>query len=331
MEDLQEKKLIRDAATCGYCEMKTYGGVRYPTRDIFGNQYQVVQCDYCQAWSLHPRPDEALLRKAYDTSYYGETEKKFSFPLVEDILDWFRDGRARKLLKFVKENDNVLDIGCGNGHFLQSLLKYRKVNIFGVELPGKSAERAARVPGINLKTGSLEMDDFQPVSLHAITLFHVFEHLTAPSSTLDIIDRILMKGGVLIISFPNIGSWQSRIFKGDWLHLDPPRHLFFFTPKDFIALMQKRGYRLLSEKYGSPEQNPFGMVQSILNLFTRKREVLFEELKGNKSYTAEYQGFLMFLQKLFFFVSFPVFMVTNFISAIFKKGATVEFVFQKSN
>ena len=34
--------------------------------------------------------------------------------------------------------------------------------------------------------------------------------------------------GVAVIALPNIKSFQSRLFRGKWFHLDPPRHLFFF-------------------------------------------------------------------------------------------------------
>ena len=318
-------------ARCGYCKNHFSDSKAYRTSDIFGNSFHIAHCQHCGAYSLQPPPDDKLLALAYDDSYYGEQSKKFSFPLVENILDWFRQGRARNISRYLKEGDSLLDIGCGNGYFLFSVGKQKPIKLFGIEPEGGSARRAAQIPGIQLKIGVLEPGDFQPNSLDAITLIHVFEHLTEPATTLDIITGIIKPGGILMMSFPNIDSWQSRMFKGNWLHLDPPRHLFFFRPKDFKQLLKSRGYELISEKHSSLEQNPFGMVQSILNLVTAKREVLFESMKGNKSYTIKYQGFPMLLHKLFFFLSLPVFMLTNFLAALFKKGATVEFVFRKVN
>lgn len=316
---------------CGYCKKTGNLESLYPVKDIFDNQFVMGRCSDCHAYSLHPRPDSELLKKAYDDSYYGESEQKFSFPLVEKILDWFREGRARQLLPFLEEGDCVLDLGCGNGRFLSSLLKKKKITAWGIEPPGKSAERAALIPGINIKKGYLEESDFKAHSLKAVSLFHVFEHLPNPSDTLDIIDNILKKNGLLMVSFPNISSWQSKIFKGHWLHLDPPRHLFFMEPGDFTLMMMQRGYTLIHEYYGSMEQNPFGMVQSILNRFSRKREILFEQMKGNKTYLQDYPKSKLFLHKLFFLSTFPFFLLTNFIAGLAKRGATVEFTFRKEN
>ncbi len=318
-------------AVCGYCKLTFESEPFYPLRDIFGNEYSLVRCPACRAISLHPRPGGEALKRAYDDTYYGQEEKKFTFPLIENVLDWFRGGRARKLSRYVRDGDSVLDIGCGNGNFLSSLLRVKKVKAYGVELEGNSARRAMQIPGLVLKVGVLEKGDFQARSLKAVTMFHVFEHLTEPIFTLDLIDEILCQDGILMVSFPNIDSWQCHLFKGRWLHLDPPRHLFFLAPSDFISLMHDRGYRLLREHYASMEQNPFGMVQSVLNLFTSRRDLLFESLKGNSGYLSGYPKWKIIFQKIFFFLGMPLFIMTNVVAATYRKGATVEFIFQKFN
>jgi len=160
-------------------------------------------------------------------------------------------------------------------------------------------------------------------------MFHVFEHLTDPQNTIKIIRKIIKKDGTLIISFPNIDSVQSKIFKGKWLHLDPPRHLLFFKAKDFINILESHGFEIVREKYISTEQNVYGMIQSILNSFFKKREILFEYLKGNKDYVKEFSSMNIFLQKLFFYFTFPVFAIADVFISFLKKGATVEFTFKK--
>ena len=245
-------------------------------------------------------------------------------------MDYFRKRRAKYVSRFIRKNENVLDIGCGNGRFLGFLKKYGDFNIYGTELDGNSAARAKRVEGLNLKVGMLEKGDFPKNNFQAITMFHVFEHLSHPVEMLDTIDEVLCPGGALVISFPNIAGLQSELFKGKWLHLDPPRHLFFFAPEDFIKLMETRGYKVLKTKYLSSEQNPYGFIQSTLNMFYKKREVLFESLKGNKEYIKEYSKFNLLFQKAVFAGTFPLFMITDLFESFFKRGATVEFTFEKS-
>lgn len=227
------------------------------------------------------------------------------------------------------KNGRILDIGCGNGHFLMSLLEHGSFQLHGSELQGKSALRAAQYKEIKLFTGYLSADSFADEKFDVITMFHVFEHLTQPQIMLELVKSYLVKGGYFVVSFPNIGSWQSRFFKGKWLHLDPPRHLFFFETECFVALMKLHGFELVKKHFFSLEQNPYGFVQSFLNLFLKKREILFESLKGNTAYTADYSSAHLFFQKLVFVFLFPVAIVGDIFASLFRKGATVEFTLRK--
>lgn len=264
---------------------------------------------------------------AYDESYFGQGDNKFS-GWIEKVIDHFRLQRAKTLMRYVKSPANVLDIGCGNGNFLKNLID-KHYNGYGVELPSKAAERALRVLGPNLRIGQLYEADFKAHFFDAVTMWHVFEHLPTPQNTLRIIDNILKSNGYLMISMPNINSCQSRLFKGKWLHLDPPRHLFFFDISDLMRILKTFGFELVKINYFSLEQNPFGMQQSILNCILKKREVLFEILKGNAFYSHEYSDGSITLQRIFCIATYPLFAFLSIIEACFKKGGTMELIFRK--
>ena len=314
---------------CTYCQSKSYT-VQYSTFDIFGNNYEIAKCNNCQAYFLTPNPSKERLMQAYSDDYYGgaEDEEKFE-GFIEKGLNYFRKQRARNVIRLTQGKGRILDIGCGNGQFLQHCSEISNVEIFGLEMEGSSANRAKKIKHIHLTIGELETDTYPKEYFDAITLFHVFEHLEKPIAYLDKIDQILKKEAYLTLSFPNIDSWQARFFKGKWLHLDPPRHLFFFSPKIFKALMQERSYDLLSEHYFSIEQNPYGAIQSWFNLFHKKRELLFESLKGNTQYTKNTNSTVLKIEKLLFVILMPLFIIIDILASVLKKSATVEFTFQK--
>ncbi len=312
---------------CTYCESKDAKAL-FPTVDVFGFSYEIYQCDNCNAYYLTPPPDEERLALAYDESYYGEGEEKFE-GFVEKLLDFFRKRRAAKFARAMGKKGKVLDIGCGNGRFLQFIQAQGDFSINGIEMEGGSAERAKRIEGLKLKVGLLEDGHFSDESLDGISMIHVFEHLTDPSGYLDIIDKILKPGGVLLMAFPNIGSTQAQKFKGDWLHLDPPRHLFFFDRPDFLSLMHKRGYDLIAEKHFSLEYNPFGYFQSAMNQKSPKRELLYESMKGNSAYLEGVSPSLIRRQDIGFKLAYPFLILGDLISSFRKKGATVEYYLKK--
>ena len=321
------QSLVTDAdVSCVYCHSLNSRPL-YDTVSIAGDGFTLNKCQSCNCCFLFPKPTKQQMDAAYDESYFGQGENKFS-GWIEKVIDHFRLQRAKILMRYVKSPANVLDIGCGNGHFLNILIGNHYEG-YGIELPSKSAERASRVQGLNLKIGQLCENDFEAHFFDAVTMWHVFEHLPTPQNTLRIIDKILKPSGYLMISLPNIDSFQSKLFKGKWLHMDPPRHLFFFGVSDLISILKTFGFELMKINYFSLEQNPFGMQQSILNCILKKREVLFEILKGNASYSREYSAGSILLQKIFYILTFPIFALLSVVEACLKKGGTMEIVFRK--
>ena len=261
---------------CGYCQARR--SVRlYPTYSISRDEFYINRCLECRAAFLSPRPTEGQLARSYDDSYYGKGEAKFS-GYIEKVLDYFRSARARRVSRYITPPAKILDIGCGNGRFLGYLIK-QGFEGYGIELPGKAIRRAGQIAGVHLKAGRLSGGDFSENFFDGICMWHVFEHLPEPKKTLQIIQKILKPGGYLLMSLPNIDSLQSRLFRGEWLHLDPPKHLFFLGASDLVSAMQEFGFESIKQRYFSLEQNPFGIQQSILNCLLSRREVLFEALK----------------------------------------------------
>jgi SAM-dependent methyltransferase len=311
---------------CGYCGAAQSLRL-YPTCSISGDNFYISRCLKCNAVFLAPRPTQRQLDRAYDDSYYGRGVAKFTGP-IEKVLDFFRSARARRVRRYVRPPGRVLDIGCGNGRFLGYLIQ-RGFEGYGTELPGKAAERAARIPGLELKVGLLTVGDFAENFFDAVSMWHVFEHLSKPKEVLQIIGKILKRKGYLFMSLPNIESIQSRVFRGKWLHLDPPKHLVFLGPSDLIAATKEFGFTLIQKKYFSLEQNPFGIQQSLLNCLLRDREVLFETLKGNVTYARRYAPCDIAVQRLFYLTTFGLFTFLACIEAALRKGGTVELVLQK--
>ncbi len=312
---------------CIYCHSLN-SELLFSTTDTNQQLFFLRECHDCQCIFLSPQPTAQQLAIAYDDRYYGDRADKFD-SLIERFIDHFRWQRARFVTNYLEPNSKILDIGCGNGRFLSYMMQLGNHEGYGIELSGKAAKRAAQVPGIQLKEGILEVDDFPANTFDAITMVHVFEHVNNPKALLGIMHQILKPGGILVLFIPNIDSWQARLFKGDWLHLDPPRHLFFFRPNDLQKNVEKEGFDWLENRYFSPEYNPFGVQQSILNKLLTKREVLYEHLKGNEDYVKEYAKGNLWLQKAFAGLSLPLFFFTDLLAAGCKKGGTVVGFFRK--
>ena len=103
---------------CGGCESEK----QYCVKSIFGDEFTVVRCVECGVYFLSPAVTDEQLAQAYDDSYYGEGETKFG-GMTEKAVEFFRGLRAKKVAKYIKPDGRVLDMGCGNGGFLEGLIK----------------------------------------------------------------------------------------------------------------------------------------------------------------------------------------------------------------
>ena len=139
----------------------------------------------------------------------------------------------------------VLDVGCGNGHFL-SALRSLGWQTKGVEPDAAAAAVAREAAGLDVLHSSLEAAKLPEARFDVITMNHVIEHLPDPLGTLSECYRILRPGGRLVIFTPNLASLGHRLFRSAWLHLDPPRHLFLFTPQTLPSAVERAGFRVES-------------------------------------------------------------------------------------
>lgn len=311
---------------CPLCESAC--SVPKPSAEsISGQEFSYRSCLDCRTLFISPAPDEATLAAAYDDSYYGKEETKFLEPF-ETIIDRFRRGRARTVLKSVAPGAAVLDVGCGNGRFL-GYLSEAGIDCTGVELPGKAAERAARIPGVRVLLGNLQTLGLPPQQFDAVTLWHVFEHLPEPRAVLREIHRLLKSGGLLYLSLPNARSWQAAVFGRYWLHLDPPRHLFLPGADALRRVVQDFGFSLVSEHHFSAEQNIFGIQQSALNLFRPRRDEVFEVLKGRNTSEMGVSKGALGAQLIFVAATLPLALSWALAEAAAKKGGTMTLVFRR--
>jgi 2-polyprenyl-3-methyl-5-hydroxy-6-metoxy-1,4-benzoquinol methylase len=172
----------------------------------------------------------------------------------------------------------ALDIGCGQGTFLQ-LLRREGWEVQGTELAEEPARRA-RLAGIPVFLGEIQEGQFGEETLDLVTLWHVVEHLRDPAGDMRRISPMIGKKGLVALSTPNVESVQARVFRERWFHLDAPRHLYLFSPETLNRLMAQAGFRMVYLNHFPLEQNLYGWVQSALNRMTSPEGALYSFLKN---------------------------------------------------
>lgn len=314
-----------ERGNCVLCPEGTPTKYFLKTSDV-KQQFTYYRCEGCGLVFLDPRPTEEEILEFYTKDYYGEGSQKFiswlSLPRL--VFAW---ERVRRLQKCFQTPGRVLDVGCGEGTFLR-LLKKEGWECFGTELTAEMASRASRF-GVSVSTGEIHENQFPLRYIDVITFWQVLEHLRNPAKIIKSLLPSLKKKGIVAISTPNISSFQAQVFGAEWFHLDPPRHLYLFSPETLKILMESLGFDLVRLYHFSLEQDPYGWTQGMLNRTNLLQNSLYTILKNNPKYRRErltlYHQFITVLMAMGLL---PTCICLSLGMSLFKSGASIEAFFK---
>jgi methionine biosynthesis protein MetW len=152
------------------------------------------------------------------------------------------------IFDFIRANSSVIDLGCGDGTLLASLMTEKKCRVQGIEIDEQSVYQCV-AKGVNVLHGDIDSDlpDYADRSFDYVVLNQSFQQVKKPDLVLR---ESLRVGKEVIVSFPNFVHYSARIqlfFKGrtpvtpslpyEW-HDTPNLH--FLSILDFVAYCRQR-------------------------------------------------------------------------------------------
>ncbi|MDQ6763795.1 MAG: class I SAM-dependent methyltransferase [Bacteroidota bacterium] len=235
--------------------------------------FEIWECKHCTLRFTQSVPE------AEDISRYYQSENYISHSDTSEgfINKMYHRVRKRTLLKKKnlvkkmtgKNKGNVLDIGSGTGAFLHTM-QHAGWQATGLEPDEAARERALKLYGLRLNS-SEQLYSLAPGSFDAITMWHVLEHVHDLHGYINQINNLLKPGGKIFIAVPNYTSYDEDVYRENWAAYDVPRHLYHFSPKAMMELLNLHGLSidsikpmwydsfyvsLLSEKYKTGKANP---------------------------------------------------------------------------
>jgi SAM-dependent methyltransferase len=247
-----------------------YSAIEDRLFDVPGT-WKLWQCLTCDAAFLNPRLTQESIGHAYSRYYTHEAPAKGTLRFrVQGFIadayakrrmgsgrgvhlvwsDWIvrwklpeieRNLAARyRYLPRPEPGAVLLDVGCGNGAFLQQVqaLGWQAV---GLEMDSNACGMASS-RGLNIVQGSVPHTGLSDGSFDVVTLHHVIEHVHDPRAVLREVLRLLRPNGRAVLTTPNWRSYGANLFGQSWRGLEPPRHLVLFTPDGLLRLMGQAGF-----------------------------------------------------------------------------------------
>jgi SAM-dependent methyltransferase len=231
-------------------------------------RFQLWRCNACELVYLWPTPSQQALESYYPEGYWtGSATSERS--LRRRLAELYRRLALRDHVRFVRRvlteqrarglDPRLLDIGCGDGSFLDALAFPAATAADA----SHAAVRAARARGLAATRARLDLPPFRPGSFTLVTMFHVLEHVSPAGSHLDAARRLLAPGGELVIQVPNSASWQARLLGGRWAGLDVPRHLVDYSDRTLNATLSRHGFEVVRESHFSLRDNATTLANSL--------------------------------------------------------------------
>lgn len=244
---------------------------------LFGSPsgpWNLQSCNTCDSAFLNPRPSKESIHIAYKNYYthgnsaFKSIDLRHNFTALNDVgINYGRHKKftrqsIRQLLKsllfFVpvinssirnsnrhlprasKGNDQLLDIGCGDGKFMH-MAEQLGWNAEGID-PDEFAVAVCLHDGLNVRVGSVDIISAETKLYDVITCSHVIEHVHDPNEFLRLISTKIRTGGTFWLETPNILSLGHQQFKRNWRGLEPPRHLVIFSVISLTKMLESHGF-----------------------------------------------------------------------------------------
>lgn len=200
--------------------------------------YRLIDCPCCDLLYASPLPSEEYLAAGYgDAAYDSGVEAHYAAATYGRLLEGF----AAQL----PDRHGALDIGAGDGAFLESLLEQGFDQLVGVE-PSRAPIAAARTDiRPFLREGIFKGGDFVPGSFSLVTCFQTLEHLHDPRKMAQEVYHLLKPGGAAFFICHNRRALSARLL-GRKSPIFDIEHLQLFSPRSARYLLEQTGFTNVS-------------------------------------------------------------------------------------
>ncbi len=211
--------------------------------------HQLVACARCGLQYVSPRLRADVILEGYA----GGTDEQFVSQARGREITF---GKCLSMIEreWQRAPGRLLDIGTGGGSF-PFVASKRGWQAEGCEPNRWLCEWALKNYGLAIRPGTVFEQNYPAGSYDVVTLWDVLEHTPDPKGEIREIHRLLKEDGLLVINFPDIGSWMARLMGRSWIYLLDV-HLYYFSRATITRLLEDAGFDLVA---GRPHFQRLGL------------------------------------------------------------------------
>jgi len=196
--------------------------------------YRLLECERCDVLYANPLPTRESLEAAYrEAAFDSGVEARHASDAYAEFLP--------AILPKLSRRETALDIGTGDGAFLEHLLRSGFERVVGVE-PSRAPVEAARssVRGL-IRQSPFRPSDFERGSFSLITCFQTLEHVYEPLALCQSAFDLLHPGGAVFLVCHDRRALSARVL-GARSPIFDIEHLQLFSRESLGYALRQAGY-----------------------------------------------------------------------------------------
>jgi len=139
-------------------------------------------------------------------------------------LRWLSDAGLRHF-----GGKKILDLGCGSGHLCALAASERAATVVGIDLVEPAAKASWQFLKMDLDSPSWSDQLAFTGPFDLILAFDIIEHMASPFQFLRGCRKILNPAGTLVVTTPNLTSWERWVKPDSWSGVTDPQHKILFS------------------------------------------------------------------------------------------------------
>lgn len=196
--------------------------------------YRLVLCPTCDLVYASPVPSAEGLARAYDEAAFDSAEEARCAARTYGRL-------LGSILGRLPDRGSAIDVGTGDGVFLEELAAAGFADIVGVE--PSAAPIAAAAPRVRpwIRHGTFHETDFPAGAATLVTCFQTLEHLPDPAAFARSAWRLLKPGGAVLFVGHDYRALPNRLM-GRRSPIYDIEHLQLFSRRALGEMLHRTGF-----------------------------------------------------------------------------------------